>query len=133
MGTRADFYRGGINPETMIWLGSIAWDGYPDGIDEVVLKATTETEYAEAALAFMEPRSDYTHPEQGWPWPWEDSNTTDYAYTFADGRVVANCFGHGWFTATDAMPELDVKPTPFPNMKKIQKVDMGPRSGLIIF
>lgn len=31
MGTRADFYVG--RGESAEWLGSIAWDGYPSGID----------------------------------------------------------------------------------------------------
>jgi hypothetical protein len=33
MGTRADFYVG--RGETAEYLGSIAWDGYPDGLMRV--------------------------------------------------------------------------------------------------
>jgi hypothetical protein len=40
MGTRADFYVGrGGQAE---WLGSIAWDGYPSGIDKWVFSVSTE-------------------------------------------------------------------------------------------
>ena len=40
MGTRADFYVGkGKDSE---WLGSIAWDWYPDGIPDNILDAESE-------------------------------------------------------------------------------------------
>ena len=35
MGTRADFYVG--RGESAEWLGSVAWDGNPRGIDDPVL------------------------------------------------------------------------------------------------
>lgn len=42
MGTRADFY---VRKDSqMEYLGSIAWDGYPSGIDEAVLRSTDEKE-----------------------------------------------------------------------------------------
>jgi hypothetical protein len=40
-------------------------------------------------------------PEVGWPWPWEDSNTTDYAYAWDEGRVWITYFGHGWRTVEE--------------------------------
>lgn len=40
MGTRADFYVGrGVDAQ---WLGSIAYDGYPDGTPELAIVAVTE-------------------------------------------------------------------------------------------
>jgi hypothetical protein len=37
MGTRADFYIGcGRDSE---WIGSIAWDGYPDGLSDLLKKS----------------------------------------------------------------------------------------------
>ena len=89
-------------------------------------------------------------------WSWEDSRTTDYAYAFdeTDGKVWASCFGQGWHdkaaidvheTAWEAfnndktgeVPEPDElwdkdKTAVFPNMKAMQKVTLGRRSGLII-
>ena len=123
----------GTDPSQMIWLGSIAWDGYPQGIDAAVLAATTKEEYVREALAFMEPRDDHTHPEQGWPWPWNDSGTTDYAYTFKDGRVVASCFGNTWFVAADGDPEDDEDDAhvPMPDMTAIQNLDFGKWSGVM--
>ena len=40
MGTRADFYIG--RGATAEWIGSIAWDGYPDGIPAPILEATDD-------------------------------------------------------------------------------------------
>src|SRR5687767_2776564 len=95
MGTRADFYEGrGTEAE---WLGSIAWDGYPEGIDDTILKATDSEIYRSRVTAFLESRDDATFTEKGWPWPWDDSRTTDYAYALDEGKVWASCFGHGWF------------------------------------
>lgn len=149
MGTRADFYVG--KEEQAEWLGSIAWDGYPDGISRGLLEATNEAGYREEVSRFLAERDDCTLPEQGWPWPWEDSGTTDYAYTFDEGRVQASRFGNAWF---DAMGQEPVELTPeeeesgewegvprrdpnapdavFPNMGGRQNVARGLRSGLIM-
>lgn len=158
MGTRADFYVGrGKQAE---WLGSIAWDGYPDGItpsgDELMppsvpgagqeykridwpagahlFDATTELEFRARVVRFFLHREDVTLPEQGWPWPWEDSSTTDYAYAFDGGKVWASCFGTEWFDATKPQPEDERrwKVAVFPNMKDRQNVTMGKRSGVIV-
>src|ERR1043166_943179 len=108
MGTRADFYVG-ITTDAE-WLGSIAYDGYPDGIDASILSATTEAEYRARVAAFIASRDHGTKPDDGWAWPWEDSNLTDFAYGFADGAVLANRFGRGWvpWTVADGDPDTDV-------------------------
>lgn len=134
MGTRADFYMGrGKDAE---WLGSIAWDGYPEGIDKKILLAEIESEFRNFVSTFLQ-REDGTLPEQGWPWPWEDSNTSDYAYAFDNGVVYGTCFGHGWWVAKDGEPqdqEEDIpKITDWPNMKDRQNVTLGKRSGLMVF
>jgi hypothetical protein len=50
MGTRADFYVGkGKKSE---WIGSIAWDGYPQGISGYVLKAKSDEIYRRAVKTF---------------------------------------------------------------------------------
>jgi hypothetical protein len=132
MGTRADFYVGrGKKAE---WLGSIAWDGYPDGLTTFgIVEATTEKDYRAAVAALLEKRDDGTKPEQGWPWPWTDSHTTDYSYAFDGDAVYATRYGYKWFKATDPEPEhTSKKETVFPNMKSRQKVTLGSRSGLMI-
>lgn len=130
MGTRADFYVG--RGEGTEWVASIAWDGYPEGIADGVLAATDETSYRSALQLFLEPREDTTWPADGWPWPWEDSNTTDFAYALHDGCVWASCFGHPWQRATEWDDDVEDGDVPvFPNMKDVQKVDYGKRSGVM--
>jgi hypothetical protein len=133
MGTRADFYIGrGLESE---WIGSIAWDGYPEGIDDAVKAATTPDDFRSALNEFFKDRTDVTLPEHGWPWPWGDSRTTDYAYAIDDGKVWASCFGHRWFIATGPAPDDDMddgKVAEFPNMEDRKNVATGDRSGTII-
>jgi len=135
MGTRADFYKGrGANAE---WIASIAWDGYPDGVPDNVKSAKTEEDYAAALSDFLSTRDDVTHPDDGWPWPWESSHTTDFAYAFDSGQVFAACFGSGWLPA-DNIPEDDdvwenAGTVDFPDMKHRQKVTYGKRSGVLVF
>lgn len=133
MGTRADFYVG--RGESAEWLGSIAWDGYPDGIDDALLKSSDEAAYRQAVATFLGGRSDKTLPAQGWPWPWENSSTTDYAYAFDDGKVYASCFGHAWFDPTVAQEEETDggKCAVFPDMSATkQREKFGPHSGVIV-
>lgn len=131
MGTRADFYVG--RGEHAEWLGSIAWDGYPDGIEASVLRAKTESTYRRLVVRMIEGRDDGTKPEQGWPWPWDDSRTTDYAYAFDSKRVHASCFGHQWFDPLKDQPEDTPKSAVFPDMStRKNAVYSGSRSGLIV-
>jgi len=157
MGTRADFYVGrGMYAE---WLGSIGLDGYPDGISltdkerekilpgievhthknfptgEHLFDSSTEEQYRQRVSQFFENRDDVSLPAMGWPWPWEDSQTTDYAYAFDDGRVWASSFGHGWFDPHEPQPDDDNHPKNaiFPNMKERMAVTFGKRSGLLVF
>jgi hypothetical protein len=149
MGTRAGFYIGrGKEAE---WLGSIAWDGYPGGLgtddcskgrkveSKELLSVTTESEWRSAVKAMLESRNDATFPKDGWPWPWEDSGTTDYAYAFDGGKVYYSGFGGEWQDPLKVYTEeeqeaIDAigKTAVFPSMKSIQKVTFGGRSGLII-
>ncbi len=130
MGTRADFYVG-TGPDAE-WLGSLAFDGYR--IDEMQEKhakggdnlacwqiktAKSEDDYRGAVTTLLSINDDdATLPDQGWPWPWEDSHTTDYAYAFVDGVCKAFPWGKG---------------AEWPNMKDRQNVTLGKRSGTIVF
>lgn len=132
MGTRADFYIGrGQDAE---WLGSIAWDGYPSGIGNDLLEATSLDEFKSRLAAYWSARKDLTRPNDGWPWPWSDSSGTDYAYAFDGGKVWASCFGTEWFEASNPEPEehQDAKSAVFPNMESRKRVTLGRRSGLIV-
>jgi hypothetical protein len=128
MGTRADFYVGtGADAE---WLGSLAFDGYR--IDEMEEKhakggdnlacwqiktAKSENEFREAVATLLAINDDATLPEQGWPWPWNDSATTDYTYAFADGSCKTFSWGRG---------------ASWPDMSQRKNVTFGPRSGVIV-
>jgi|SRR6185295_8554962 len=147
MGTRADFYVGrGKDAE---WLGSVAFDGYPDNeAYRPILIQFSEKGFREMVAKELASRDDATLPEQGWPWPWEDSGTTDCAYAFDGGKVYVTWFGHGWdsFAEYEAkrkreqeaeekdeeLPEEPERPkVEFPNMKDRQNVTYGHRSGAL--
>ena len=132
MGTRCDFYVG--RDSSAEWLGSVAWNGDPENFPEII-EANQESRYREEVTKELEARDDATLPEAGWPWPWEDSRTTDYAITFDDGEVYASCFGHSWYRpGKEEEPEAEgEKVAVFPNMKSRQKVTFGARSGLMVF
>ncbi len=129
MGTRADFYVG--KGKRMEWLGSVAWDAYPSGIPKELRTSKSLAKYKEAVAHFLANRDDATLPKMGWPWPWDSSHTTDYAYTFSGGRVWASGFGARWFRATRKR-EFQTGKVWFPNMKGCKRVTLGPRSGLMV-
>lgn len=138
MGTRADFYLGrGRNAE---WLGSIAYDGYPyvfdrNGIPMNVLKSTDKLEFMHYLYLFFRKKDDYISTSNGWPWPWEDSRTTDYSYAFDDGKVYVSCFGHKWKTWEDLKKEEpeeeDEEKEEFPLMGPCEKINWN-QQGLIL-
>lgn len=152
MGTRADYYLG-RGPDA-VWLGSISWDGYPAGIFAhkpgfISLDLISDDlSWSTAVETFLNGRDDSTMPEQGWPWPWEDSCTTDYAYAYDEGKIWGCSFGHEWFEldmektnggepleddeAEDYVYVPQPKTAVFPNMKDRQNVRLDGGSGLII-
>lgn len=141
MGTRADFYAGkGKNAE---WLGSIAWDGME--ISGYIRAAKTEANYRKAVDVFLKSRDDATFPDQGWPWPWNDSGTTDCSYWFFDGKCweaigypneyYVPCRGErpdedsdGWEAWLHEQERVE-----FPDMSALKNVTLGKRSGVIVF
>lgn len=136
MGTRADFYIKKADENELIWLASIAWDGYPDSIDKPVLEAKTQTQFVAELQKFLLERDDVTLPKEGWPWPWDNSNTTDWAYCLNEGKVYANNFGRGWHdplveTEDDEDPEI-IWEHKYPDMKEIKNVRYDNGSGIIL-
>lgn len=136
MGTRADFYNGtGLKAK---WIASIAWDGYPEGICERVIRAESEKDFHESLENFLQGRDDVSGPDHGWPWPWEDSRTTDYAYCWDGEKVQSYCFGHGPVPATivldwdDEDGHYDCPKADFPDMTDVKNVTLGERSGVIV-
>lgn len=143
MGTRADFYVG-RGPEAE-WLGSIAWDGDPSGVDVDVLRSTTDATFRANVDRFFSERDDVTLPARGWPWPWNNSGTTDYAYALDEGAVWASNFGRPWFRVDPQAegcgePDDDVEddgpprePAIFPDMAERKNTRFDKGSGLIVF
>lgn len=130
MGTRADFYVG--RGKRAKWIGSRPWDGYPSGIARDVKRAKTAKDFRAAVKRMSKEITGWTDPKQGWPWPWDDSSTTDYAYAFDGGRVWASCFGGPWFKPEGKCPEDEEPAAEFPDMRSVKNVARGDRSGLLI-
>lgn len=136
MGTRADFYVG--RGKDADWIGSYAFDGHPCLLAEAVLAASTEEEFRAAIVAEIAGRDDATAPERGRPWPWKDSNTTDYAYAF-DGKLFGSSFGYPWFEVDPnaeafGEPEVDgPKGLDFPDMTERQNERYDKGSGAMFF
>lgn len=134
MGTRADFYI--KEDKEWEWLGSVGWDGYEwheDKNNPLILSKTKEL--FKNAVKFIElHRDDFTLPEQGWPWPWNDSTLTDYSYVFENGKVDVYIFGELVIGYDDELEEDITTETKseFPDMSEIQNVTLGKRSGVII-
>jgi hypothetical protein len=131
MGTRADFYG-----EGMEWLGSIAWDGHPPSIPVDVLRSTTDAVFRANVARMLAGRDDSTLPDRGWPWPWDDSRTTDFAYMVRDGAVCASNFGAPWFAVDLADEDYgdsnDGQLPDFPDMRERKNVRWDQGSGVII-
>lgn len=129
MGTRADFYT--TDGRCLEWRGSIAWSGYPSGIakhGEGILTAKSEGAFLLALAKFLEKTDHARKPDDGWPWPWDDSRTSDYAYVFNGDHVDAYRFGYGPFDPNTVEPDRDEnkgKTTIFPNMKDRANVTDG--------
>lgn len=147
MGTRADFYVG--KGKSARWIGSIAWDGYRDGIPDDVKQAETSRQFRAAVRRFFKDRDDVTLPDMGWPWPWECSDTTDCSYWFFDGQVwdahrdYDNDSGDFYVPCSRNEPQTDserarkrffrgCEKIDYPDMTARKNVAMGNRSGLIV-
>lgn len=99
MGTRAQFFVG--NPEDVEnrrWLGTTAWDGYPDGWIAPLAKVMSEEGFVNAVKDLAGSRDDFCDPaKHGFPFPWtDDLFLTDYTYAWFDGRVMMTCYHRGW-------------------------------------
>lgn len=151
MGTSADFYVGrGANAE---WLGSIAWDGYPEGnpSDNYLFQSKNEEEFRKEVEQVIK-ENDGIKVEEGWPWPWEDSRKTDYSYAWDENKVWASCFGYAWFDPAEYLEYIkdrddddydydeeeekfgggEEKVAVFPNMKDKQNVQLNSRGGIML-
>lgn len=132
MGTRCDFYLG---RDSMEWIGSIASDGHPDETRlRRLVRAETKQDYLRA-IAALSKDGDFTSPEQGWPWPWKTSATSDNAIAYDRGVWVAYKTGYGsiWLKPEVWLAVASAPDVEYPDMSDKQSVALGPRSGLIVF
>ncbi|MGL4232654.1 MAG: hypothetical protein ACRCWJ_14920 [Casimicrobium sp.] len=144
MGTRADFYVG--KGKSAEWIGSVAYDGHRDGIPEEIRLAINEVFYRNAVGALIESCGHGTKPEQGWPWPWDNSETTDRAYCFHDGKVYDSRWGKDLVPCNVDEPHNDTEDRDqqekdfaaasidfdgWPDMADKKAVTYGKRSGAI--
>jgi hypothetical protein len=130
MGTRADYYAG-TDPATMIYIGSTPMDGDPASVADWGLATTyaTHEAFETGVLDAILPHRGQTAPE-GWPWPWNDSRTTDYAYCWdADTHdVMVSCFGSPLLALADILlgvaPAFDseAEKIPFPDQSHIKAI-----------
>lgn len=93
--TKADFYVG--RGKRAVWIGSVNHDGYPSGMPESALGATSKKDFRERVrkLAKGDPAG-VVLAFEGWPWPWPTSATTDYVYAFDDGCVWVHGYEDRW-------------------------------------
>jgi hypothetical protein len=124
MGTRADFYVRS-KTGTVTWKGSIAWDG--NTIPSYVSGAGNSGAFCHALYKwFKHDHDDATTPKQGWPWPWETSELTDYSYIFDEKTNTVKTYKWGAPLSGGRTPR-------WPDMSKLQQVTWGSRSGLLVF
>ena len=134
MGTRADFYIG--NGDNAKWLGSIGWDGYPEGIPIDIKECTNADQFEKTVCEFIKMNNGIL-AETGWPWPWTSGEMTDYSYFFIKNTVYVSKYGSkAWQAiynfATDCPKDSEFKTVSFPDMKDKQNVILDRRSGLIV-
>ncbi len=100
MGTRAQFFIG--NPQDIEgreWLGTVAWDGYPNGdCGDAVRGSKTADEFRAGVAKIAKEREDFGDPDRNsFPFPWRDDLfRTDVTFAFFDGEVKATYYHAGF-------------------------------------
>ena len=112
MGTRAQFFVG--NPQDLasrVWLGCIAFDGYPDGDCSALAACSSEAEFREAIAKLAAERKDFCDPAMhGFPFPWtDDLFLTDCTYAWFDGAVRFTRFHQGWIGLAEYLTSDEVQ------------------------
>lgn len=166
MGTRADFYAEKNNQ--LVWLGSFAFDGYCIGeadendvspndkknrtrtyLESAIKNATDCDKYASLVREYLNKLDHSSFPENGWPWPWNNSKLTDEVYVFSDGCVWRQYGMEGsyedqstpayfyraheieWDDEGGVIDTIERRKFLMPDMTDKQNVAIGKRSGLI--
>jgi hypothetical protein len=138
MGTRADFFVG-VGPDAE-WIGSTSYDGDPGGWGQRPLAARAEDEFRAAVEEMLSDRQALvTRPSEGWPWPWNDFRTSDYAYAWDPARGAVASSGRAWVTLAQMEVDRDciysgerLRDDEVPDMSKVPKGDVIAKSGLML-
>lgn len=112
-GSRADFWVG-VGPGAE-WLGSVPYDGnqwrYPSS---ALQRVVSEQDYRECVACILAGDKYASKPSDGWPWPWDTSEDTDFVYTWVNGRVEM------------------VGRTDWPDMSGTRPITLGVKSGTFV-
>lgn len=93
--TRADFYIG--RNDSKRWIGSVACDGHPEAMNKELSRAVSEEGFRAAVLIELAERgNEAIYPDEAWPWPWDGSELTDFAYAFDEEKVWVSNYGEQW-------------------------------------
>lgn len=118
MGTRADFYT--EKDKKLNWLGSIGMDGMPNNMESNIISSTSGYSFKKNVKSFLNNRGDATFPKDGWPWPWNDSNMTDYSYVYLSKPKKVGITNFGvWQEIEGGIVEKEITGILFPNMSEI--------------
>lgn len=103
MAVRADFYikssasKIGKPSSSLIWLGSITYDGEPENITTEIFESDKATTFHLKVKKEIESRDDSFYGNEEWPWAWENSLQTDFTYIYdvEKSKVYISHFGKG--------------------------------------
>ena len=84
MGTKADFYT--KDGDVLIWQGSIEWEGAENHIPDSVIQSSCNEEFLINLETYFKKKRDAIPSNKGWPWNWDSSKYTDYAYVMVPER-----------------------------------------------
>lgn len=112
MGTRAQFFIGNpMDLEGREWLGTIAWDGYPDGDCAMLAKASSDVGFRALVNHLRESRDDFCDPaSHSFPFPWKGNLfLTDCTYALFDGKVHVTWFDQGFVPLADYLASEELQ------------------------
>lgn len=104
MGTRAQFFVGDPRDiDNRVYLGCIAFDGYPDGDCKAFAKCDTERKFRNAVKRLASKRRDFSDPAvRSFPFPWKDDLfLTDCTYAWFNDAVQFTWFHRGFVKLAD--------------------------------
>jgi hypothetical protein len=111
MGTRAQFFIGHPSDlENRKYLGTVAWDGYPDGdCGKALANAQDEAGFLAGVQVLKAKRDDFADPAIcSFPFPWRDDlYLTDCTYAWFDGATQFTFFHKGFVPLRDYLVYTD--------------------------